>query len=92
MTNNGDTSHKSDKIILFEDKPTNIKVWVVSRTGKKRNDDRGVWNFTANPIKIRWGYSFTDDPAKAQGSMYNDGYDVIKIDRNKVEWKTLRGF
>lgn len=85
MTNNGDTSHKSDKIILFEDKPTNIKVWVVSRTGKKRNDDRGVWNFTANPIKIRWGYSFTDDPAKAQGSMYNDGYDVIKIDRNKVK-------
>lgn len=85
MTNNGDTSHKSDKIILFEDKPTNVKVWVVSRTGKKRNDDRGVWNFTANPIKIRWGYSFTDDPAKAQGSMYNDGYDVIKIDRNKVK-------
>ncbi len=85
MVNNGDTSHKSEEIILFEDKPTNIKVWVVSRTGKRRNDDRGVWNFTANPVPMRWGYSFTDDPAKVQGVDYNEGYDVIKIDRNKVK-------
>ncbi len=85
MTNNGDTSHKSDRIVLFEDKPTNIKVWVVSRTGKRRNDDRGVWNFTLNPVRVKWGYSFMDDPNKFQKANYNDGYDVIKIDRNKVK-------
>lgn len=85
MTNNGDSSHRSEKIALFEDKPTNIKVWVVSRTGKRRNDDRGVWNFTANPIQVRWGYSFTDDPSKVQGVNYKEAYDVIKIDKNKVK-------
>lgn len=85
MINNGDTSHKSDSIALFEDKPTRIKMWVVSRTGKIRNDSRGVYYFSANPIPMRWGYSFTDDPAKVQGQGYNEGYDVIKIDRTQVK-------
>jgi len=85
MTNNHDTSHKSEKIVLFENKPTKIKAWVVSRTGKRRNDARGVWTFTANPVLIRCGYLFTDDPAKVQGEGYTEGYDVIKINKNKVK-------
>jgi lipoprotein len=87
MINKNDVahSHKSEEIILFDDKPTHIKMWVVSKTGKKRNDDRGLYYFTSNPITMRWGYSFTDDPSKAQGTEYNEGYDVINIDKDEVK-------
>lgn len=85
MTNNGNTSHKSEKITLFEDKPTRFKLWVVSRTGKKRNDDRGICYYIANPIYVRWGYTFTDDPSEFKKDAYSEAYDVIKINKHQVK-------
>lgn len=85
MTNNGDTSHTSEKITLFDDKPTMFKVWVVGRNGKKRNDARGVWNFTANPVNLMWGYTFSDNPNKLKDLNYSAGYDVVKINKGNVK-------
>ncbi len=79
MTND-DGYHSSPKITLFTDRPTKITAWVVAEDGHTKNDKKGVWKMTYNPISLSWSYE-----NKASGDDYTtEAYNVIKLERDKI--------
>lgn len=73
--------HKSEKITLFSDKPTKIKLWVIAADGITINDEKGKWEMIYNPVDLAWEYENKGD----KGYEYKKGaYDVIELERDKV--------
>jgi len=85
LTNNGDGSHTSNEITLFEDKPTYIVLFVVAEDGNTTDKEKGTWQGMFNPVFLRWDYEKRD----AFADYKNEGYDEIIVDKTKVQNKKL---
>ena len=73
--------HKSEKITLFSDKPTKIKLWVIAADGITINDEKGKWEMIYNPVDLAWEYENKGD----KGYEYKKGaYDMIELEKDKV--------
>ena len=79
MANNKGT-HTSEKITMFENKPTKIKVWVIAEDGHTTDNKKGLWLFTYNPVPLTWGYEDHEKGAKYT----TKAYDTIEIDKTKI--------
>ena len=79
MTNNKGT-HTSEKITMFENKPTRIKLYVIAEDGHTTNDKKGVWKFTYNPVPLTYGYENHEKGAKYT----TKAYDTIEIDKTQI--------
>ena len=98
LTNNGDGSHKTSEIALFEDKPTFIALFVVAEDGNTTDKEEGTWLAKLNPVFLAWDYEKRDNFADYK----NEAYDVITLDKTKVQdnkifvsfmvWKESYGF
>ncbi len=79
MTNDKGT-HTLEKINMFGNKPTRIKLWVIAEDGHTTDDKKGLWKFTYNPVPLTWGYENHEKGAKYT----TKAYDTIEIDKAKV--------
>lgn len=73
-------THTSEKITMFENKPTKIKVWVIAEDGHTKDNKKGLWQFTYNPVPLTWGYENHEKGAKYT----TEAYDTIEIDKTKI--------
>jgi len=80
MTKKGN-SHIAERIMLFTDKPSKIKAWVIAEDGISTDEKLGVWYRTLNPVPLCWSYHKKDNGAEYTTKTYN----VIKINKNAVQ-------
>ena len=72
--------HTSNKITLFNDKPTMVKIWVVAEDGST-DETKGMKIITYNPVELRWDYE-----TKNIGLDFAyPAYDEVKVDKSKVK-------
>lgn len=80
LTNTGSKGrHVSDVIELYDHQPTKLKVWVESENNTK-DDTKGLWYFTFNPVPLWWGYV----ESKSSKNFTMKAYDEITIEPTKV--------
>lgn len=67
---------------LFSDKPTNLLVYVVAEDGSSRDEEKGKYLYTYNPITLRWDAMLD----KTKGENFRlSAYDEIILDRNIIK-------
>ncbi len=76
--------HVAKNVQLYDDKPTKIKMWVVSQSGKT-DDTFGTFYFTYNPVMLCWSY----DNNLNKDNLKQRAWDVIQIDKNRVKNGTI---
>ena len=84
MTNT-DGEHVSEDIRLFEDKPTRVKLWVISKDGQT-DDQNGLYTQFLNYMEVGWAYT---KPNKANSELELEdyeykAYDVVKINKDSI--------
>lgn len=55
--NNGDGSHTTERIVFFENVPTKVKAWVVAEDGVTQDAKKGVFEFDANGVNVKYRYT-----------------------------------
>ena len=85
MASQGDASHESEEVYLFKDKPTIVKLYVVSNTGETDNTD-GLCIKTLNYVELGWDSSKPNKPdSDLDLSDYpNKAWDVIEIRQEQI--------
>lgn len=80
---NSNGEHTSEKITLFGDKPTRIKVWVVAEDGSEDEED-GLYTLDLNPMALRFSYD-----AKLQDARFadfeNKGYGEVVLKKSSIK-------
>lgn len=67
---------------LFIDKPTNLLVYVLAEDGISKDNERGKYLYTYNPITLKWDVSL--DKTKGEDFRLN-GYNEIIVDKSLVK-------
>ena len=79
MTNNGKGFHTAEKITLFTDKPTKVKVWVVAEDGVTIGEKHiGLWDRIYNPAGLFYGY-------EDKNSYADEAYDLIEFTNAQLQ-------
>lgn len=76
----GKGAHVANDVVLYEDKPTKIKMWVVSENGSM-DAVYGTFYFVYNPVLLWWSYS-SDIGDK---TLRHKAWDVVNIDKTRVK-------
>jgi|GEM_PF-533230 len=84
MTNNSG-KHESEDIYLFENKPTRVKLWVISKDGQT-DEQNGLDIQILNYMEVGWAYA---KPNKANSELEledytNKAWDVVKIKKDSI--------
>ena len=84
MSSAGDASHESEEIYLFKDKPTLVKLYVVSGTETDNVD--GLYTKVLNYMELGWDYN---KPSKADSELdlddfSNKAWGVIEVDSSMI--------
>ena len=66
---------------LFDDKPTNLLVYVLAEDGSSKDDKKGKYLYTYNPITLKW--DTTLDKTKGEDFRVN-AYNEIIVDKKIV--------
>lgn len=66
---------------LFNDKPTNLLVYVLAEDGSSKDDKKGKYLYTYNPITLKW--DITLDKTKGEDFRLN-AYNEIIVDKKNV--------
>lgn len=85
LTSDGEGQHEGE-ISLLEDKPTHLVLYVVAGDGSTQDSEKGSTTVVLNAINLFWDVTeanlSTNDKRNSSASK---GYDVVKIDEDKVK-------
>lgn len=79
--NKSEDTHTSEKLTLYPNKPTRLKVWVIAEDNFTEDSVNGVWTYDYNPIKLAWGYQ--DKEKVADYTSF--AYDEILIEKTQIQ-------
>ena len=79
--NKSEDTHTSEKLTLYPNKPTRLKVWVIAEDNFTEDSVNGVWTYDYNPIKLAWGYQ--DKEKVADYASF--AYDEILIEKTQIQ-------
>ena len=80
---NKDGVHTTEKIKLFGDKPTTLKVWVVAEDGST-DDTYGLYIIDLNPISLAWSYEAKTTNSKFE-DFENKDYDSVTLKKSQIK-------
>ena len=91
MTRTENGKHTTEKIKLFTDKPTTLKLWVVAEDGNTVDNEKGVYYLAENPISLRWSYAQKATTAKFE-DFETEAYGEITLKKSSIKSDNLVHF
>lgn len=84
MTRGENGKHTSEKIKLFANKPTTLKLYVVAEDGNTVDTEKGEYYLATNPIKLRWSYTQKEATAKFE-DFETEGYGEVTLKKSSIQ-------